>query len=382
MTFVAVDEVKKRFPNKKVILLSSADYERSEDEKGQYKFEILPFNTGINLELLGGLYKLLWNAKGNKKDKKNYEPMLTKLRSILKNTDAIIDISGYALSSQFGAGRSFGYLSRIMLAKKYNIKMYLMPQSFGPFSYSGVGKVLINSLMKQNMKYPEVVYAREQEGFELLEKQYSLKNIKKSFDLVLLNKGVDLTNVYNSVPILKNFDEVEGVAIVPNMKNFKHGNTSQVMALYDNIINKLIGSGKNVYLIRHSFEDIEACKMIKERFKTNNKVIMYGEDMSCFEFDKLVQRFDFIIGSRFHSIVHAYKNSIPCIALGWATKYHELLKAFKQEDYIFDVRGDLQADKVERALDKMLMQHQSESNVIKDSLIKLQNHNVFDVIKK
>ena len=49
-----------------------------------------------------------------------------------------------------------------------------------------------------------------------------------------------------------------------------------------------------------------------------------------------LKQFQFIVASRFHAIVHAFKNGIPCIALGWATKYYDLMKQFGQEQYMLD----------------------------------------------
>ncbi|KYG30592.1 polysaccharide pyruvyl transferase family protein [Alkalihalobacillus trypoxylicola] len=381
MTFVAVDEIKERFPGRKIILLSSRDYDREKKEKENYKFDILPINTSIVLEILGGPLRILWEAKAKKVDKK-YSSVLPKIKKVLLNTEAIIDVSGYALSSQFGTGSSLGYLLRIKLAKKYGIDVYLMPQSFGPFSYKGLGKPIIKFLMKDAIKYPKVIYARENEGYNFLAIDYKLKNVKKSYDLVLMNKGINLSNVFKEMPEIPDFQNIGGVAIVPNMKNLKHGNVKQIISLYSSVIKSLLKSGKKVYLIRHSFEDIKACEMIKEKFYENENVIMITDDMSSFEFDELVKKFDFIIGSRFHSIVHAYKNSIPCIALGWATKYHELLEIFNQENYIFDVRNNLDTKKVESAVETMLYQYQKESKNISEQLSKVQNHNVFDVLNQ
>ncbi|MFB4163892.1 polysaccharide pyruvyl transferase family protein [Alteribacillus sp. JSM 102045] len=382
MTFVAVDEIKKRFPDSKIILLSSADYRRKVSEKKQYNFEILPFDSSIIFQLVGGIYKVIWNLKTNKNSRTKYEYLLPVFKNILVNTAAIIDISGYALSSQFGSKRSLAYLAKIMLAKKYNINMYMMPQSYGPFSYGDLEKIVNRYYIKRYMQYPELIFAREEEGYKLLKNDYGLTNVKKSNDLVLMNKSINLLNVYKKVPEGNTFfDNIKGVAIVPNMKNFKHGNIDQIMSLYDSIIKLLLKENKTVYLIRHSFEDIQACKMIKERYIDNNNVILISDDMSCLVFDELVQRFDFIIGSRFHSIVHAYKNSIPCISLGWATKYHELLKSFKQEDYIFDVRNNLNVDAVEYAIKKMLGQRNYESDNIRSILTEVQTRNVFDVLE-
>jgi colanic acid/amylovoran biosynthesis protein len=219
------------------------------------------------------------------------------------------------------------------------------------------------------------------EGYNFLHNNYKLNNVKKSYDLVLLNKGIDISNIYKSVPKISDFEIMKGIGIIPNMRNFDHGDIKNIMVVYDTIINKLIETDKTVYLIRHSYEDIETCKMIKERFKNNDKVILIVDDMNCIEFDRLVKNFDFIIASRFHSIVHAYKNGVPCIAIGWATKYHELLQTFKQEKYIFDVRHNIDITGIKKALNTMLERYQKESETIKFLLKEIQSDsNIFDII--
>lgn len=380
MTFITVNEIKSRFPDKRAVLLSARDFDRKESDKQKYTFDILPFNAPIASQLLGGFFKFLFKLKSSKNINK-YKSYIEKLNEVFKNSEAIIDISGYALSSQFGKGSSLGYIMRIMLAKKYKIKMYIMPQSFGPFRYKGISKYLLKYMLNKYLKYPEVIYTREKEGYEILKKNFNLPNLKQSYDLVLLNKGINYSNIYRNIPEIKEFEDINGVAIVPNMKNFVHGNVEEIMSLYEIVIKKLINYGKKVYLIRHSYEDLKACKMIKERFHNNDQVIMIAEDMSCLEFDKLVKKFKFIIGSRFHSIIHAYKNAVPCIALGWATKYHELLKLFNQEDYIFDVRNNINFDNVSEALDKMINNYNDESKVIKLMLQKINKSNIFDVLE-
>lgn len=380
MTFIAVNELKNMFPDKKIILLSGQDYERSEEYKNQYLFDILPINILLTSELLGGVYKYIWRLRSKKYNKKAYKSLIPKFKEILNNTYAIIDISGYALSSQWGITGSMRYLTKLILAKKYHIEVYIMPQSFGPFTYNGIFKIIINQLIKVYMRYPKIIFARENEGYKFLHYDYQLENVRKTYDLVLLNKSINLSNIYKVNPKIIEYKNAKDVAIVPNMRNFDHGNTEQIMLMYDIIINKLIGLGKTVCLVRHSYEDIEACKMIKNRFSDNNNVILIVDDMSCIEFDELIKKFDFLIGSRFHSIVHAYKNGIPCIAIGWATKYRELLETFKQEKYIFDVRNNIDANEINKSIDVMLNKYKEESNTILSILNEVQKFNVFDVI--
>lgn len=380
MTFIAISEVKKRFPSISLVLLSEEAYNMNIDEKNLYSFDIYPINLGLTFELLGGFYKVFGTWKMKNINTSKYQQEIKALIDILKNTVAIIDISGFTLSSQRGITDQLKYLFMIKLAKKHGIKVYIMPQSFGPFQYKGKYKFIINHLIKKYMNYPQAIFAREIEGYNCLVKSYNLKNVKQSQDLVLLNKKLDHSKIYNEYPVTLQYD-VKGVAIVPNMRNFDHGDSKQILSIYNRVIHKLISYGKTVYLIRHSFEDIEACMLIKEGFANNDQVIVIEEDISCWEFQDLVKKFDFLIASRFHSIVHAYKYGIPCIVLGWATKYRELLKNFKQDKYFFDVRGNIDSQVIEMAIEMMIAKSQKESSTILSILKSIQTHNVFDVIE-
>lgn len=378
MTYISVNEIKSRFPDRKIVLFSDRDFKCDNQSKLEYAFDILPsIDLKTAFYFLGGLYKIIAKSKGIDINKVN------KLKAILGNSDMMIDISGYQLGSNWGVLRMLTYIFRIKVAKKYNLKVYLMPQSFGPFNFSGFKGLWIKMMIKSSLKYPKIIYAREKEGFDSLKEQFNLNNVVLSKDLVLLNKSINMNHIFKKIPKICVF-EMKGrdnVAIIPNMKNFKYGNQEKIIMLYEKIIERLLSYGKNIYLLRHAVEDVEACNILKDKFQQNNKVILLTNEFSCIEFDALVSKFNYIIASRYHSIVHAYKNSVPCIAIGWATKYHELLSSFKQEQYIFDVRQNYDLELVRMALYKMNINYKAESTVIKTILTETQNNNVFDVLE-
>lgn len=382
MVYLAVDQLKKKYPDANMIVLSSADYKRTEEEKAKFNFEILPRVPQIYFPLP----KVLKNAPGLKNQARSLVRFnvkeAIKFRKILKNTLLMVDISGYALSSQFKTGHSLNYLSAIFIAKQHNVPFYLMPQSFGPFDYSDNVKKEMDKLIGEALNYPEVIFAREKEGYDLLNNQYSLKdNLKLSMDSVLVNSEINLKNVFREVPKTIKTDHIKGVGIVPNMKTFEHGDKENLLVAYKVMIDYLINKGKQVYIVRHSFEDLEACVSIKEMYEKNNSVTLVEDDMSCLDFDVLVNSFDFIIGSRYHSIVHAYKNGVPTIAIGWATKYHELLASFNQSQYIFDVRNKINKNDLIATLEALNTNYSKESSIIKKKLVEVQANNPYDVIK-
>jgi colanic acid/amylovoran biosynthesis protein len=384
MVYLAVDQLKRKYPKSKIIVLSSQDYKRSKEEKSNYNFEILPRDSHMMIALSKGKLSLTDYIKYMKvilKKKKPYLKEMKRLQEIFENTQMIVDISGFALSSQFSTQHAKSYLARIDIAKAYNIPVYIMPQSFGPFDFKSDNKSILEKI-KSNLSYADVVFAREKEGFELLRDQFKLSdNLHFSMDSVLVNKEVNLNNVFKTKPVIKKFEDIYGVAIIPNMKTFKHGSKNEILQSYKSIIDTLLSSNEKVYIVRHSFEDLEACEAIKELYTDEESVVLINDDLSSMEFDELVKQFKYIIGSRFHSIVHAYKNAVPSIALGWATKYKELLEKFDQQEYLFDVRSSLDNDSIVEKVVKLNDQYKNESRRIAEVLETVQSNNPYDYIK-
>ena len=123
---------------------------------------------------------------------------------------------------------------------------------------------------------------------------------------------------------------------------------------------------------------------MKKRYAENGNVVLVDRDMSCMEYDQLVRQLRFVIASRYHSIIHAYRNGIPCIAIGWASKYKELLELFGQDRYLFDVREGIDIDVYIETLTIMQNQYNEESTKIANKLgwIQSQSEKLFDIVGK
>ena len=376
MTYITADYIAEKHPDCEAVVFSEGDARRPKEFKAMYKFEILPFpGFGESLSLQTGLLKKRYLKRENGKNFERY-------REIFKNAVAMIDISGYALGSNWKKSTVNGYLRRISLANHFNIPVYLMPQSFGPFDFEGLGGKIMDMRIKKALKKVRCIMARETEGYDLLTKKYRLKNVIKTFDLVLQNKGIDLGNVFHELPDM-DIPQIEGesVAIIPNGKNEKYGNKDAVMSLYKSVIQEILQKGKRVYLIYHAVEDLKICKAVKnEYFHDNDNVAVIEKELSSIEFGHFVSGFSFVVASRYHSVVHSYKEGVPAVILGWAIKYRELSAEFSQDKFCFDVRGALNEEKVLDAIRYMCDNHENESKIIREKLITVQKNNVYDLI--
>lgn len=381
LLFTLIDQLRKKDKSIEIYYLPIDDFRKY--DKKEYRFHIVYGDMEAHYYENKPLLRpfLLFKALLRKVIKKNAVKLsdVTALHRLLPEIEAIIDVSGYQLTSQFSNEMNQKFLYYIEEAKRYGKKIVLMPQSFGPFDYTeDKDKMLI--AIEQDLCKVDLVFAREQEGYVLLKSQFGVSNLKLSPDLVLQGGTINWRNIYVNIPEL-HYPRLNGsgnIAIIPNLETFKHGNVEQILHIYDVIIEKLIFNGKNVYVFRHS-NDLKACKMIYKRFADSENVHLVENTFSCEEYSKFVSQFDFIVASRYHAIVHAYKEGVPAVILGWAIKYQSLAKLFEQEEYVFDITDiTIDSDEVIERVDRMCRYCNNEGKRIYQIGSQLLDHTCFD----
>lgn len=370
MTFTAVDQLKRNFPDKNIYLFSVYDSRTQNPKEINYTFNIARWDWKIKSGIFSSLPRRLKNT-----DMKKIE----ELARVIKNSLFFIDISGYALSSQWGMFRSINYLLNIMIAKKFGIPYYIFPQSIGPFNYRLRDRMFLPSiLMKSCLRYPKMIYAREDEGLRAVQR-FSRRNAKKSLDIVLQNDTYQLSNIYASEAGLREIKvEPNATGIIPNIKVTEQSNQSIAFSLYKPLITQLLERRRAVYILRHSDEDLKVCEQIKGFFSHNTNVRLLSDDFNAIELEGIIKQFDFVIASRYHSIIHAYRHGVPALVIGWAAKYHELLEAFGQSDYCFDIRDAFSIDTINAALTTLLQAHKYEKEKLLTQVSSLNKENVFN----
>ena len=363
MALTIIDRLKRKYPNKNVYFFRFDV--SNENEKSLYNFPILHFSLGSRLRLLlPALRPFRSNGKHNYIDKK--------ISDILKEASAIIDISGFILSSQWSLGYQIKYILNIMIARKYAVPFHIFPQSLGPFEYPRRYKVFLYTLLQLYLQYPVRVFSREKEGYDAVCKIRS-SGLDVSYDIVIQNDGYDLANIYKDKIVFKAFDIENGtVGLVPNLRMMQQTDPEPVFSLYKSVIEQLIKSRKTIYIFRHSREDLEVCEEIRKSFLHHQAVRLITDDLNCIELENLIKQFDFLIASRYHAVVHSYKNNVPCLTIGWADKYRELMEKFSQEDYLFDCRGCILDNDIRIALARMIRNHTYESSKIAEDIGRIQ----------
>ena len=381
MLFITMDEIRKHFPNATIYFATA-----NKGDFSNYKFEYL-FISKASKNIALGKNVPTTICKAVLKDSikilvgRGWSSWrFLDLRKVIHNIDLIIDISGFNIGQKWNVFTHEYYMDNIRLARKYNIPIYLMPQSFGPFNYPDDKKYLIDELAKE-LPYCNMIFAREKEGYQMLLDTFHLNNVVLSTDLVLQNTGVNLHNIYRNAPEIKvPRIKPDAVGIVPNNQCFRHGDKRKNIKIYKAVIEKLLEKGKEVYIFRHSSEDLDICREIFGLIPDSH-VHLLENDFSCLEYDEFIRQFDFIICSRYHGNVHAYRNCVPSVLLGWAIKYKELAELLGQGEYSFDITDEkLMISCVVTAIEKMCERCKEESDVIRAHLMSIQKDNCFEIV--
>jgi coenzyme F420-reducing hydrogenase beta subunit/polysaccharide pyruvyl transferase WcaK-like protein len=372
MTFVAVDRVKKRLPGCRVCLLTSADYPLMSGE-GPYAFDILPWSRQVKAALLAPRSAALEQA--GVMDRESRTAVEAVERAAL-----ILDVSGFALSSDVRVKNSAEYLLNIIIASRHGIPFIALPQSFGPFDYPLKYRVVLEPLLRVFLRYPYRLFARERRSAEHLSK-YTTANVFTGNDIVLEAGGVDPANVYRDLPARRDITVEPGSAgVVPSLRVLQRTDPERLLSLYRILIERLLASERVVYIIRHSHEDLELCRRVKALFPDSPEVRLLAEDLTSFEIEDVIKRLDLVIASRYHSIVHAYRNGVPALILGWAEKYGELARGFNQEAYLFDASAGIDEAGAVAGLERLLENIEGEREAIRLEMRAMAGASVFDVL--
>ncbi len=390
MTFVTISEMKQRFPDWTVSMMTGSFHHAlvkdvsfpveadddilRESAVGNRSFEFITHLLILSCKNI--VKSVLRKPIAFKYSMTN----LSRYKKHIQSAQVVLDISGYQLGSSWSYTAYKRYMNLIKMCIQCDTPLYLMPQSFGPFDFSD------KQLEELKLLLPKVrlIFAREQEGYDYLTQKLGLKNVVLSTDLVLQNTCVNYDELLKTQEPLELgcMNKENNVAILPNMRVFDRCDNKHLLQLYKAIIDELLSQNKTVYLMRHAGEDIVPAKMLKSLYPDNNNVILLENLFLSYHFEEVVQKFDFIIASRYHAIVHAYKQNIPCIAIGWAIKYVDLLEKMQQSQYMFDVRSDLDVQLLLKSINNLADNLEEEKQLIAARLAETQNNNCFDIMEQ
>jgi colanic acid/amylovoran biosynthesis protein len=260
---------------------------------------------------------------------------------VLPRIDAYVDISGFSYGDSWGV-RAFQRIRPLIDDwREHGKPAVFLPQAWGSFENAEVKRALRGLLSDPCVLF----YSRDPSSCRYLEN--ALEKPMGTFapcpDIVFNFRGGTREQ---GEQVLRNMGcsmRRRIVGIAPNMQVFervsgKGTGNGYVQALAKLAKHCLENHDVDVVLQANKIsadsaakDDRFLCSLIAAMVNRPDRCFMTREPLCAEAAWALTGRFEFLIGSRFHSLVFGFSQGVPAMAVSWSHKYRELFSLFGME---------------------------------------------------
>jgi polysaccharide pyruvyl transferase WcaK-like protein len=259
--------------------------------------------------------------------------------------DALLDISGFAYGDAWGVGPAWSTLPAARHAREIGAPLVFMPQAWGPFANRSV----LEAVRELTSGDRTLAFARDRRSMEYLTQVRSnLANTEYGEDIVFAFRGAD-----GAKPHLRQIAGRPGdrrlVAIAPNMRAYERANGAHEGNEY---VRTLVAVARYCVDAQHNDvlllpaeckpssggpDDRDLCAIVQGAVGRPGNCRAIQTALSASEMRAIIGECEYVLASRFHVLVFALSQGVPCTALGWSHKYAELMSAFHAQAHCADV---------------------------------------------
>ena len=236
-------------------------------------------------------------------------------------------------------------LYHIRLVQSFGIPVYVMPNSYGPFESSYTRRIVGNTLKKCKL-----VSSRESISKNCLKEQCKVDSLL-SMDLANYLEKDDLAcskELFKEKGVLLVPGKTVGITVrpyrFPGCKNPEQLYMNYKIAVFETI-KWLKNSGFFPILIEHVFatntheQDMICIKEIKEMLGQEDDIPVFSNlELNCKQMKTLYGGIDFLIGTRFHSVIFSATQLKPCIAITYGgNKGEGIMKDMGLSEYCISI---------------------------------------------
>ncbi len=262
--------------------------------------------------------------------------------------DALVDVSGFCYGDEWGIGK-FRNIDWLMSYFRHNGKpVVFLPQAWGSFDKPQVRQAVRHLLISDGASF----YSRDEISSRFLEQalEKPIYSIPVTPDIVF---GFQGGTAEQGEHILRGMGcslSRPIIGIAPNMNVYrrvlgKGSGNRYLKALLDLITHCQATHDVDIVLQANV---ISSSDRLDDRYLCGLVAASVGKPERCFttrqyltaeEMKALIGRFDYLIGSRFHSLVFGLSQGIPGMAVSWSHKYRELFSLFGMEDAVHECQN-------------------------------------------
>lgn len=263
----------------------------------------------------------------------------------------------------------------VIFAKRFNKKVVFLPNSFGPFKNKVAKKIYKIFMNKVDLITVREKISENQNNNILKNKSYFYPDLG-----FYIKKNEDFNfNDYLTQNKLQKNNHYKNIGITVRPYNFSgHKDTKKLYEKYIKSISEFIKNFQkeyNFYLIAQTMgpsnheNDHLAINAVQNNLDKKVNVISDLE-LNANDLVSIYSEMDYVIGTRFHSVIFSFTQQIPCIAISYGgNKGEGIMKNFSLEDY------EIKIDEInEKDLIEMFKRLIKDKNVTKNISVKLEEY--------
>lgn len=232
--------------------------------------------------------------------------------------DMVLDASGYAYGDPWGAKKAKRRISSHIRRWKLDGKVViLLPQAFGPFRVPE-----LRAEMKTVFSQADRVFVRD---------SVSLAHVNGIHSSSTIIRKPDFTNLVTPLVPKEAAWYAERVAIIPNIKMIvaTDGGEKAYLETMRALIDAIQAKGREAFILLHEADqDVKVATRINSTLSEPLRVVNESHPLMI---KGIIGATYGVATSRFHGLVSALSQGVPCIATSWSHKYEELLTEY---DYL------------------------------------------------
>jgi polysaccharide pyruvyl transferase WcaK-like protein len=258
-----------------------------------------------------------------------------------EDAQAVLDLSGYCYGDCWGPGSTLRLPGRARAAHRRGQKMILLPQALGPFNDPRTARALA-----QAAEFIDLIFARDRESYAHM--------AATGADMSRVEISPDFTNLVSAAPWPEAAQLDPYACIVANERMLdkapRHLAEKYVEFLASSIT-QCERRGLETLIVVHDVADDARIVGKLRTLLSRQPLVVDSPDPRVLK--GVLGGAQVVIGSRYHALVGALSQGVPCIGTSWSHKYEALFDDYDCRDMLLnpDVSENVLCDRIDRAVD-------------------------------
>jgi colanic acid/amylovoran biosynthesis protein len=259
-----------------------------------------------------------------------------------KDIAGVLDASGFSYSDQWGAAGVERMVYRCRWWKRRGVPIVLLPQAYGPFSTAR-----IRSAFRELATLSDLVYVRD---------ETSARHVAELVDdPTKLRDAPDFTSLVKGKIRPSHASTAGRPCIIPNYRMVDKTEGPTAAAYVEFLVactQRILDARLEPFVLIHDHgKDQELVATLEQRLGHRIQTVVEDDPVHV---KGVVGQASFVIGSRFHGLVSALTQGVPCIGTSWSHKYEELFASFGMELMLVGAETMSSADTARFVMDIIL----------------------------